>query len=124
MDEAKKEGVLLGVEGEGLHHLCSFMWVITLWIIFHSEGLLEQMWKDPIEEAENVGLEPKLASVWWTITHASEEKEDLIPGNSKGCYKFPFEEEFRILGCVMNRQGKTCDAVEERMQSANTGCSA
>ena len=43
----------------------------------------------------------------------------MILGTSKGCYKFLFEDEFRILGCVMNRQGKTCDAVEERMQSAN-----
>ena len=30
-----------------------------------------------------------------------------------------FEDEFKILGCAMNRQGKTCDAVEERMQSAS-----
>ena len=43
----------------------------------------------------------------------------MILGTSKGCYKFPFEDEFRILGCVMNRQGKTCDAVEERMRSAS-----
>ena len=43
----------------------------------------------------------------------------MIWGTSKGCYKFRFEEEFKILGCMMNRQGKTCGAVEERMQSAN-----
>ena len=43
----------------------------------------------------------------------------MMLGTSKGCYKFLFEEEFKILGCMMNRQGKTCDAVEERMQSAN-----
>ena len=42
----------------------------------------------------------------------------MILGTSKGCYKFPFEDEFRILGCMMKRQGKTCDAVEERMQAA------
>ena len=35
----------------------------------------------------------------------------MILGTSKGCYKFSFAEEFK--------QGKTCDAVEERMQSAN-----
>ena len=77
------------------------------------------MWKDLIEEAGIVDLEPKPASLWWTSTSASEEMEDMILGTSKGCYKFPFEEDFRILGRVMNRQGKTCDAVEERMQSAN-----
>ena len=43
----------------------------------------------------------------------------MILGTSQGCYKFPFEEEFKILGCMMNRQGTTCDAVEERVQSAN-----
>ena len=43
----------------------------------------------------------------------------MILGTSTGCYKFPFEDDFRIFGCMMNRQGKTCDTVEERMQSAN-----
>ena len=36
-----------------------------------------------------------------------------------GCHKFPFEEKFRILGYAMIRQGKSDDAIEERMQSAN-----
>ena len=76
-------------------------------------------YKTFIEETVEVDLELKPASLWWTITFASEEKDDMIPSTSKGCYKFSFEDEFRILGCVMNRQGKTCDAVEERMQSAN-----
>ena len=48
-----------------------------------------------------------------------EEQEDMILGTSQGCCKFQFEEEFEILGCMMNRRGKTCDAVEEGMQSAN-----
>ena len=30
-----------------------------------------------------------------------------------------FEEKFRILGYAMIRQGKSDDAIEERMQSAN-----
>ena len=64
-------------------------------------------------------LEPKHASLWWTSTYAFEEKEDMILGTSKGCYKFPFEDELKILGCMMNRQGKTCDAVGERIRSAN-----
>ena len=77
------------------------------------------MLKDLIEEASKLDLEPKPASLWWTSTYASEEKEDMTLDTSKGCYKFHFEDEFRILGCVRNRQGRTCDAVEERMQSAN-----
>ena len=38
-----------------------------------------------------------------------------------GCYKFLFEEKFKILeGCAMNIvKGKTHDAVEERMQFAD-----
>ena len=43
----------------------------------------------------------------------------MILGMSKGCYKLPLEEEFKILGCMMNRQGKTCDAVEEIMPEGN-----
>ena len=34
-------------------------------------------------------------------------------------YKFPFEDKFKILGCAMNRQEKSLDAIEDRMQSAN-----
>ena len=43
----------------------------------------------------------------------------MILCTSKGCYKFRFEDEFKKLGCAMNRQGKTFDAVEERLQSSN-----
>ena len=43
----------------------------------------------------------------------------MIFGTSKGCYNFSFEDTFKMLGSTLNRQGKTCDAVEERMQSAN-----
>ena len=35
---------------------------------------------------------------------------------------FLFEEKFKILGCTMNRQGKTHECLEERMQSANKKC--
>ena len=42
----------------------------------------------------------------------------LSPVNGRE-HKFPFEENSKILGCMMNRQGKTLDAIEERMQSAN-----
>ena len=77
------------------------------------------MLKDLIEKAGKVDLEPKPARLWWTSTYASEGKDDILLGTSKGCYKFLFEDEFKVQGCVMNRHGKTCDAVEERMQSAN-----
>ena len=80
---------------------------------------IKTAFEDLIEEAAKVDLEPKPASLWWTSTYASDEKKDMILGASKGRNKFPVEEEFKILGCLMNRQGKTCDAVEERMQSAN-----
>ena len=39
----------------------------------------------------------------------------MILSTSKRLLEISFEDEFRTLGCVMNRQGKTCDAVEERM---------
>ena len=104
-----------GEEKESIK-FCSFVWADNFWIMSHSKKNLEQMLKDLIEEAAEMDLEPKPASLWWSNTYASGEKEDMILGTSKGCYKFPFEHEFRIL---VNRQGKTCGAVEERMQSAN-----
>ena len=115
----KRKGVLLNVEEEGVHHTCSCMWADNFWIMSHSKEHLEQMLKDLIEGAGKVDVEPKPASLWWTSTYASEEKSDMILGNGKGCYKFPFEDEFKVLGCAMNRQGKTCDAAEERVQPAN-----
>ena len=116
----QRKGVLMDIEtkGGGEHQICSFMWADNFLMMSHSKKHLEQMVKDLIEEAARVDLEPKPASLWWTSTYPSEEKEEMMLGTSKGCYKFPFEEEFKILGCVMNRQGKTCGAVEERMQSA------
>ena len=75
MDDEKK-GVLLD-EGEGVHQICSFMWAYNFWIMSHSKAHLEQMLKDLIEEAGKMGLEPNPASLWWTSTYASEEKEDV-----------------------------------------------
>ena len=62
---------------------------------------------------------PRTSTLWWTSTYDSEEKSDMNLGTTSGCCKFPFEDKFKILGCAMNRDGKTYDAVEERMQSAN-----
>ena len=95
------------------------MWADNFWILSHSKENVEQMLQDVIEEASKLDLEPKPASLRWTRAYASEEKIDMILGTSKGCYKFPIEDTFKMLGCAMNRQGKTCDAVEERMRSIN-----
>ena len=62
----------------------------------YSRKHLEQMLGDLIEEAAKEDLDFKPASLWWTSTHASEE-EEMILGTSKGCYKFHFGDEFRIL---------------------------
>ena len=88
-------------------------------IVSYSEENLEQTLRDLIEEASSCDLVPKPASLWWTSTYDSEEMIDMILGTTSGCYKFPFEDEFKILGCAMKRQGKSHDAIEERMQSAN-----
>ena len=115
----KRKVILLDMEGERAHQICSFVWADNFWIMSHSKENLEHMLRDLIEEAGRWDLEPKPASLWWTSTYEPEEKVDMILGTTLGCYKFPFEDKFKILGCVMNRQGKMCDAVEEQMQSAN-----
>ena len=81
-----KESILLNVEEEGVHQICSFLWAVNFWIMSHSKEHLEQMLKDLIEEAVKVDLEPKPASLWWTSTHACEVKENMILGTSKGCW--------------------------------------
>ena len=39
-------------------------------------------------------------------------------GTTPGCYKLPLDEKFKTLGYAMDRQGKSHDAIEERMQFA------
>ena len=120
MHSRLKKGVLLDIEEEeGVHQKCSFMWADNFWIMSQSKEHLEQMLKYLIEEASKVNLEPKPASLWWTSTYASREKSDMILCTSESCNKFPFEDEFWIEGCALNRQRKTCDGVEEQIQSAN-----
>ena len=116
----KRKGVLLDVEGEGRgeHQICSLCGPTTSGSYPTQKEHLEPMLKDLIEEAAKVDLEPKPASLRCTSTYASEEKEGMILGTSTACYKFPFEDEIKIL-FFLNRQGKTCDAVEEKMQPAN-----
>ena len=102
----KRRGILLDLEGERVHQICGFLWADNFWIMSHSKENLEQMLRDLIEEASRWYLVPKPASLWWTSTYDSEEKSDMILGISTGCYKFPFEDKFKILGCAVNRQGK------------------
>ena len=75
--------------------------------------------KDLIEEAERWDLEPNPASLWWTSSCTSEKKMDLTIGTKTGHHRVPFEEFFKIRGFSLNRQGKTHEGIEERMQSAN-----
>ena len=79
--------------------MCSVMWADNFWIVTHSKG----------------NLHPNL---WRISTHDGEEKVDMIMGTTVGCHKFLFEEKFKILSCAVNRQGKTIEAIEERLQSA------
>ena len=102
----KRKDIFSDMEGEGAHQICSFMWADNFWIMSHSKENLEHMLCDLIEESGRWDLEPKPASLWWTMTYEPEEKVDLILGTALGCYKFFSEEKFKNLGCVMNRQGK------------------
>ena len=65
------------------------MWADNFWIMSHSKKHLEQMLKDLIEAAK-LDLEPKPASLCWTSTYASEEKEDMIFGTSKDLLQISF----------------------------------
>ena len=62
---------------------------------------------------------PTLANDGHTSTCEEEVRSEMIVATSGLTYKFPSEEKFKILGCATNRQGKSLDAIEERMQSAN-----
>ena len=85
----------------------------------HSKEKMERMLRDLIKEASRWDLVPKPASLWWTSTYDAEEKVDMILGTTAGCHKFPLRRKFKILGCAVNWQGKSQEAIEERMQSAN-----
>ena len=117
----KRIGIRLDLERQRAHQMRSFMWADNFWIMSHSESHLEQMLQDLIEEAEKWDLHPKLASLWWTSTNEPEEKPDLSIDAKSGRHGFPFRENFKILGCAMNRHGKAHGGIEERMQSTNKG---
>ena len=105
--------------GEGVHQICGFIWADNFWIMSHSKENVKHMLRDLIEQPSRWDLEPKPASLWWTRTNDSEEKSDMNLGTTSGFHTFSFEDTFKMLSCALCRQGKTNDAVEERMQSAN-----
>ena len=108
----KRSDILLDFEGERAHQICSFTWADNFWVVSHSTETLEQMSRDLVEEASRWDLVPKATSLWWTSTYDSEEKIDMILGAASGCYKFPLSEgKFKMLGCAMNRQGLSHDAI-------------
>ena len=95
------------------------MWADNYWVMSHLKAHLEQMIKDLIQEAERRDLEPKPASLWWTSTYDSEEKMDLSIDTKTRRHRKPFEDNFKVLGFTLNRQGKTQDSLEERIENAN-----
>ena len=46
----KRKSILLDMEGERAHQICSFMWADNFWTMSHSKEILEQMLRDLIEE--------------------------------------------------------------------------
>ena len=103
----KRSGILLDFGWEGIHQIGSFM---CLCIMSHSKENLEQMLRDVIEETRT---QPNVSVVDEYVWCRREEWHEF--GHHIGMLRISF----KILGCAMNRQGKTYDAVEERMQSAN-----
>ena len=87
-------GVILDLEGQKTHQICSFMWADNCWVKSHSKAHLEQMSKDLIQEAGRWDLEPKPASLWRTSTYDSEEKKDLVIDAETGSHRIPFGENF------------------------------
>ena len=55
----------------------------------------------------------------WTSTHEEEERSEVLIATNRLMYRVPLYETLKILGCAMNRQGRSLDAIEERLQSAN-----
>ena len=114
----KRKGVLLEKEGEGVHQIFSFVWADNFWIMSHSKEHLEQILNDLIEEAGKVGLELKLASLWWTSTHASGhlERENVRRcGRTNAVSKQGFLEghyDFQEQGC----------SVEGKMSASSGPC--
>ena len=112
-------GLHIDRQQEGYHQICSFRWADNYWILSHSKTHLAQMMMYLTEEAEEWDLEPKLASLWWTRTCASEEKKENTICTRTWRHRILFEKSFKILGYSCDQAGKTQDCLEERMQNAN-----
>ena len=118
--ESENMGLLLDfTRREGASDMQLHIWADNFGSMSHSRRNLARMLRDLIEEVEKWDLTPEPASLWWTRTYEEEERSEVLIATNGLMYKFPFEEKFKILGCAINRQGKTLDAIEERMQSAN-----
>ena len=52
----RKNGILLDLKRQRKHQICSFMWTDNFWVMSHSKSHLEQMLRDMIQEAQNVGF--------------------------------------------------------------------
>ena len=115
----KNMGLLLDLKGEKAHQNMQLHVGRQLLDYVPLQKKLEQILRDLIEEAETWDVAPKPASLWWTSTYEEEERSEVRFATTGLMNKFPYEEKFKILGCAMNRQGTTLDAIEERMQSAN-----
>ena len=108
----KKErmGVVLDLEGKKKSsnlqfHVCRH----NCCAVSHSKTHLERMMKDLVQEAGRWDVEPKPASLWWTSTYDSEEKNDLSIDTETGRERILFEEMFfffrKKIGFTMHRQG-------------------
>ena len=60
----------------------------------HSKSHSEQVLKDLIQETAKWDLEPKPASLWWTSTYGSEERQELTIDTETGSHRTHFEENF------------------------------
>ena len=101
-------------EGEGgEHQICGFMWADNFWIMSHSKKQLEQMLKDVMKKRLEWIWSPSLQACGGRVHTLLKKRRIWFGVRPKRLLRFPFENEFRILGCMMNRQGKTCGAVED-----------
>ena len=115
----KRKGILSWTSGEKEYIKFAALCADKFWIMSDSKENLEQMLRDLTEEASRWDLVPKPASLRWTSTSDALERVDMILRTTAGCHKLSFKEMFKTLGYAMNRQGKSHDAIEERMQTAN-----
>ena len=76
----------------------------------HSKRNLERMLRDLFEEEEKWDLSP--ASLRWTSTCEEEERFEVLIVSNGLMYNFTCVEKFKIVGCAMNREGKTLDAID------------